>query len=283
MMTSLMPSTDSLVNPLKVCDMAIVPVSQGPYLDKTWPLTAHQCFLPSLLTLLLFSAAGFGHGGAAGHRRRRRSRKRRSRSSGRWAPSWLAANRRWRLVPSQTCLLSLMCPQLVSWTPWPLWVWLRTDTASATSLASSTRKLWTAGRWDHLRGFRYTSVIVLLWCTSNTFMSAQVEEADDWLRYGNPWEKARPEYMRPVHFYGRVEHTDEGVKWVDTQVSELWIHSSNWVWRDSLSHWNKMMMSREAQHGFFNNLLLRVDVYFCSRWSWPSRTTPRSLATETTL
>lgn len=46
----------------------------------------------------------------------------------------------------------------------------------------------------------------------------QVEEADDWLRYGNPWEKARPEYMRPVHFYGRVEYTDEGVKWVDTQV-----------------------------------------------------------------
>uniref|UniRef100_H2M8T4 Alpha-1,4 glucan phosphorylase n=1 Tax=Oryzias latipes TaxID=8090 RepID=H2M8T4_ORYLA len=46
----------------------------------------------------------------------------------------------------------------------------------------------------------------------------QVEEADDWLRYGNPWEKARPEYMRPVHFYGRVQHTAEGVKWVDTQV-----------------------------------------------------------------
>uniref|UniRef100_A0AAZ3SIR3 Alpha-1,4 glucan phosphorylase n=1 Tax=Oncorhynchus tshawytscha TaxID=74940 RepID=A0AAZ3SIR3_ONCTS len=48
----------------------------------------------------------------------------------------------------------------------------------------------------------------------------QVEEADDWLRYGNPWEKARPEYMRPVHFYGRVEHTPEGVKWVDTQFFE---------------------------------------------------------------
>ncbi|XP_071329598.1 glycogen phosphorylase, liver form-like [Trachinotus anak] len=30
----------------------------------------------------------------------------------------------------------------------------------------------------------------------------QVEEADDWLRYGNPWEKARPEYMLLVHFYG---------------------------------------------------------------------------------
>ncbi|TSS85099.1 Glycogen phosphorylase, brain form [Bagarius yarrelli] len=46
----------------------------------------------------------------------------------------------------------------------------------------------------------------------------QVEEADDWLRYGNPWEKARPEYMLPVHFYGRVEHTGEGPKWVGTQV-----------------------------------------------------------------
>uniref|UniRef100_A0A673ICQ9 Alpha-1,4 glucan phosphorylase n=1 Tax=Sinocyclocheilus rhinocerous TaxID=307959 RepID=A0A673ICQ9_9TELE len=48
----------------------------------------------------------------------------------------------------------------------------------------------------------------------------QVEEADDWLRYGNPWEKARPEYMLPVHFYGRVEHTNEGPKWVDTQVTK---------------------------------------------------------------
>lgn len=49
-------------------------------------------------------------------------------------------------------------------------------------------------------------------------MFPQVEEADDWLRYGNPWEKARPEYMRPVHFYGRVEHTPDGVQWLDTQV-----------------------------------------------------------------
>ena len=48
----------------------------------------------------------------------------------------------------------------------------------------------------------------------------QVEEADDWLRYGNPWEKARPEYMLPVHFYGRVEHSPEGVRWLDTQVPQ---------------------------------------------------------------
>uniref|UniRef100_A0A3P9H4G4 Alpha-1,4 glucan phosphorylase n=1 Tax=Oryzias latipes TaxID=8090 RepID=A0A3P9H4G4_ORYLA len=46
----------------------------------------------------------------------------------------------------------------------------------------------------------------------------QVEEADDWLRYGNPWEKARPEYMLPVHFYGRVQATESGMQWTDTQV-----------------------------------------------------------------
>lgn len=50
------------------------------------------------------------------------------------------------------------------------------------------------------------------------FTFLQVEEPDDWLRFGNPWEKARPEYTLPVNFYGRVEHTDKGFKWVDTQV-----------------------------------------------------------------
>lgn len=40
------------------------------------------------------------------------------------------------------------------------------------------------------------------------------------MRYGNPWEKARPEFMLPVHFYGRVEEEDgKEPKWVDTQVS----------------------------------------------------------------
>jgi starch phosphorylase len=46
----------------------------------------------------------------------------------------------------------------------------------------------------------------------------QVEKPDDWLRYGNPWEKARPEFMLPINFYGHVIDTPEGKKWVDTQV-----------------------------------------------------------------
>lgn len=47
----------------------------------------------------------------------------------------------------------------------------------------------------------------------------QVEEPDDWLRYGNPWEKARPEFMLPVNFYGHVIDTPEGKKWINTQVT----------------------------------------------------------------
>ncbi|KAK2706709.1 glycogen phosphorylase-like isoform X2 [Artemia franciscana] len=46
----------------------------------------------------------------------------------------------------------------------------------------------------------------------------QMELPDDWLRYGNPWEKARPEFTLPVNFYGRVADTSEGRKWVDTEV-----------------------------------------------------------------
>ncbi len=33
----------------------------------------------------------------------------------------------------------------------------------------------------------------------------QVERADEWLKYGNPWEIVRPERIVPVRFYGSVE------------------------------------------------------------------------------
>jgi hypothetical protein len=48
----------------------------------------------------------------------------------------------------------------------------------------------------------------------------QVEYPDDWLRFGNPWEKARTEYLLPVKFYGRVQENPETKKreWVDYQV-----------------------------------------------------------------
>lgn len=50
----------------------------------------------------------------------------------------------------------------------------------------------------------------------------QVETPDAWLRYGNPWEIERPEFLYPVKFYGQVlEYVDEhGMfrhEWVDTR------------------------------------------------------------------
>ncbi|MBT3218454.1 MAG: glycogen/starch/alpha-glucan phosphorylase [Proteobacteria bacterium] len=45
----------------------------------------------------------------------------------------------------------------------------------------------------------------------------QMEAPDNWLRYGNPWEIPRQECTQAIHFYGHVEETKEGVKWVDTQ------------------------------------------------------------------
>ena len=33
---------------------------------------------------------------------------------------------------------------------------------------------------------------------------------------GKPWEKARPEYMLPANFYGRVTEENARKKWVDT-------------------------------------------------------------------
>ncbi|XP_078263312.1 glycogen phosphorylase, brain form-like [Rhinoraja longicauda] len=46
----------------------------------------------------------------------------------------------------------------------------------------------------------------------------QMEEADEWLRYGNPWEKARPEYVIPICFYGHVHHSKNEAKWVDAEI-----------------------------------------------------------------
>ncbi|MBP7285914.1 MAG: glycogen/starch/alpha-glucan phosphorylase [Nannocystaceae bacterium] len=49
----------------------------------------------------------------------------------------------------------------------------------------------------------------------------QVERGDAWLRYGNPWEIARPEYTVTVNMFGRIEekldeHGRLRVHWVDT-------------------------------------------------------------------
>jgi starch phosphorylase len=49
----------------------------------------------------------------------------------------------------------------------------------------------------------------------------QIEKPDNWLRYGNPWEMCRSEYLYPVQFYGKVNpYTDAQGRlrydWTDT-------------------------------------------------------------------
>ncbi|KAI0988354.1 hypothetical protein GJ496_010803 [Pomphorhynchus laevis] len=46
----------------------------------------------------------------------------------------------------------------------------------------------------------------------------QKENPDDWLRYGNPWEIDRPEFLHPVQFYGHTIETNNGTEWVNTQT-----------------------------------------------------------------
>jgi starch phosphorylase len=50
----------------------------------------------------------------------------------------------------------------------------------------------------------------------------QVESPDEWLKHGNPWEFARPEYAQKIQFYGTTNmyHDKKGnlcVEWVNTQ------------------------------------------------------------------
>ena len=37
-------------------------------------------------------------------------------------------------------------------------------------------------------------------------------------RYGNPWEISRPEFLVPVHFYGKVIEENGQQKWIETDV-----------------------------------------------------------------
>ena len=50
----------------------------------------------------------------------------------------------------------------------------------------------------------------------------QVESPDEWLKHGNPWEFARPEYAQEIKFYGNTNmyHDKQGrlcVEWVNTE------------------------------------------------------------------
>ncbi|HMF28336.1 MAG TPA: glycogen/starch/alpha-glucan phosphorylase, partial [Candidatus Cybelea sp.] len=55
----------------------------------------------------------------------------------------------------------------------------------------------------------------------------QVEEPDDWLRDGNPWELARPEIRYQVGFGGRVEPEGTGRRWLP--AAQLWADAHDFI------------------------------------------------------
>ncbi|OYT72421.1 MAG: glycogen phosphorylase [Chloracidobacterium sp. CP2_5A] len=59
----------------------------------------------------------------------------------------------------------------------------------------------------------------------------QIEQPDNWLRYGNPWEIARPELLYPVHYYGEVIQYPNGKgkiahKWIKTEKIMAMAHDT---------------------------------------------------------
>jgi len=55
----------------------------------------------------------------------------------------------------------------------------------------------------------------------------QVEEPDDWLRDGNPWELARPEIHYPIGLGGRVEQEGTGRRWLPAE--QLWADAHDFI------------------------------------------------------
>ncbi len=53
----------------------------------------------------------------------------------------------------------------------------------------------------------------------------QVELPENWLKFGNPWEIARPEYTFNVHYYGKVKE----IRQADGSVQFEWCDTSNVV------------------------------------------------------
>ncbi len=55
--------------------------------------------------------------------------------------------------------------------------------------------------------------------TQEILRGYQVERADEWLKFGNPWEMVRPDRMVPVRFYGHVEQT----QLPDGRMASQWV------------------------------------------------------------
>ena len=106
--------------------------------------------------------------------------------------------------------------------------------------------------------------------TQKIFNDEQHEETDDWLKFGNPWEIARPEYQIPVHFYGKLHYPKEGgaPQWVDTEVSIIFSNLPLKIVQVDRSFYQvstfRIIKSHHATPSLLNVEKLAYDFTFCS-------------------
>lgn len=89
----------------------------------------------------------------------------------------------------------------------------------------------------------------------------QVENPDNWLRYGSPWEFERPRYLHSVNFFGRVESYIDARgrnrrRWIDTDevmamASDILVPGFNNDHVINMRLW-AAKASRDFDLGFFN-------------------------------
>ena len=90
----------------------------------------------------------------------------------------------------------------------------------------------------------------------------QIEHPDNWLRYGNPWEFPRPEFLYTVKFYGNVREFIDGSgktrdEWVDCEevmpmVYDIPVPGYNCKSVNNLRLWSAKS-SRDFDLEYFNN------------------------------
>eukprot|EP00186_Timspurckia_oligopyrenoides_P001892 CAMPEP_0182447844 /NCGR_PEP_ID=MMETSP1172-20130603/20770_1 /TAXON_ID=708627 /ORGANISM="Timspurckia oligopyrenoides, Strain CCMP3278" /LENGTH=876 /DNA_ID=CAMNT_0024644449 /DNA_START=19 /DNA_END=2649 /DNA_ORIENTATION=- len=89
----------------------------------------------------------------------------------------------------------------------------------------------------------------------------QVEVPDYWLTHGNPWEVERLDVTYPVRFFGHVEWTDKGIKWVGGEVVRAVAYDSPIPGYDTYNTLNLRLWSAAPAHEFDLDSFSRGDYF----------------------
>lgn len=89
----------------------------------------------------------------------------------------------------------------------------------------------------------------------------QLEMPDYWLTHGNPWEIERLDVTYPIRFYGHVESTGQGFKWVGGEVVRAVAYDSPIPGYDTYNTLNLRLWSAQPAKEFDLGSFSRGDYY----------------------